>query len=401
VLDGYSQRSRSLIDAQKKMGLHPTVLTGSLHNLDDVTATDTNIDSVDYLRTPNVSGFAWRSINHRWPMLREWAIVNLLENQILELCAKRGFDLIHAHSPALCGLAALRAARMKRVPFVYEIRSFWEDGSPQSPTSLRYRLSRYLETRVVRRADAVVAIAQPILKDVAQRAGVCADRLFHVPNGVDSARFTPRPRDAALASQIGCTDIRTIGFLGTFFPWEGVSWLVSAAAALRSRGVQFKMIIVGDGAESDLVRKTITDNEAHSFISYVGRVPQVDVERYYSIMDLLVYPRLSMRLTEFVTPLKPLEAMALGKPILGSGVGGIRELIDSEVTGLLFEPGNIDDFCRQATRLLQDERLRLSLGQAARTKVCREKDWNVVVARYTEVYETAIRKTNSRRSSNA
>ena len=400
ILDGYSQRSRSLIVAQRGMGWHPTVLTSSLHNLDDHAASDTNLDSVDYFRTPNTPKLAWRAISHRWPLFREWAVVNLLKDRILELCAKQGFDLIHAHSPALCGLAALRAARRKRVPFVYEIRSFWEDGSAQSPRSLRYRLARHLETRVVRQADAVVAIAQPILKDVAQRPGVRADRLFHVPNGVDSARFTPRPRDATLASQLGCADIPTIGFLGTFFPWEGISWLVRAAAALRSRGVQFKMIIVGDGAESDVVRRTIRENGAEGFVSYVGRVPQADVERYYSVIDLLVYPRLSMRLTEFVTPLKPLEAMALGKPVLGSDVGGIRELIDSEVTGLLFEPANIDDFCRQATRLLQDERLRLSLGQAARTKACREKDWKVVVARYTEAYETAIRQTNSQKSSN-
>jgi glycosyltransferase involved in cell wall biosynthesis len=240
-----------------------------------------------------------------------------------------------------------------------------------------------------------VGIARPILADLEGR-GLSPDKLFHVPNGVDVARFSPQPRDASLAAELGLSKIPTLGFLGTLFPWEGISWLIRAAEELHNRGVAFKLLIVGDGADAQNVTDAIEKAAAQGYVSFLGRVSNDQVERYYSIMDVMVYPRLSVRLTELVTPLKPLEAMALGKAILGSGVGGIRELVEPDVTGLLFEPGNVDSFCQQATRLLLDEALSRTLGAQARQKITEEKDWKRLVQRYQQVYEYA--KSHSARS---
>lgn len=388
VLDGYSHRSRSLISAQQRAGLQPSVLTGPLHNLDDPQRAEIDLDGVHYFRTPQDSSFYWQAIQRRRPLLREWAVVRLLRSRILSILQSQSFDLLHAHSPALCGLAAAQAARISRLPFVYEIRSFWEDGVQQSTTSPRYRLTRALETRVVRRADAVVGIAKPILSDIASR-GIPASRLFHVPNGVDSARFVPRSRDLSLAERLDVRDVLTIGFIGTFFPWEGVPWLVEAAAALRARGTQFKLVIVGDGADANAVRAAIASKNAGDYVNYVGRIPHEEIERYYSVMDVLVYPRQRLRITEKVTPLKPLEAMALGKTILGSNVGGIRELVDPGETGLLFEPESIPDFCEKTSSLLNSPALREQLGQRAREKTTKERDWQTIAALYEPAYSAA------------
>jgi glycogen synthase len=395
VLDGYSHRSGSIISAQAAMGFLPAVVTGPLHNLDDANASEMNIDGVRYYRTPENSGFYWGTLRRRYPLLREWSVMHLLEGRINSLLKDNAFDLVHAHSPALCGLAAARAAKKHLLPFVYEIRSFWEDGVDQSTSSLRYRLARGLETMVVKRADAVIGIAKPILRDIAAR-GIPQSHLFHVPNGVDSARFVPRPLDSDLAAQLGVAGIPTLGFIGTFFPWEGIDWLVDAACALHRRGVHFKLLIVGDGADAGAVRAAIQNQDAGGFVNYIGRVSHEEVARYYSVMDVLVYPRRRLRITEAVTPLKPLEAMALGKAILGSNVGGIRELIDAEKTGILFEPEDIEDFCRQAARLLNDPTLRHQLGQQARTKACEEKDWKTVARLYEPAYAAA--RENFKRS---
>ncbi len=388
VLDGYSHRSRSVVSAQGALGFLPTVVTGPLHNLDDPNASEADFDAVHYYRTPEDTGFWGKAVRSRRPFFREWSVVRLLERRIGSLLDSGEFDLVHAHSPALCGLAAARAAEAHALPFVYEIRSFWEDGVDQSTASLRYRLARGLETRVVKRADAVVGIAKSILRDIAAR-GISESRLFHVPNGVDSARFNPRPRDNDLAAQLGITGVPTLGFIGTFFPWEGVAWLVDAVSELHRRGVYFKLLIVGDGADADAVRAAIQHQNAGHFVSYLGRVNHEEVERYYSLMDVLIYPRRRLRITEAVTPLKPLEAMALAKAILGSNVGGIRELIDAETTGILFEPGDIEDFCRQSERLLKDPALRQKLGHQARTKACEEKDWKTVARLYEPAYAAA------------
>jgi PEP-CTERM/exosortase A-associated glycosyltransferase len=376
--------------------MYPCVLTGPLHQDDDPTNNDTSLDGIRYLRTLRNGGLAEPAIRERWPFLREVSVIHLLRKRIEEVLDSENFDVVHAHSPALCGLAGMQAARSRGVGFVYEIRSFWEDSSvTQNKTahsSIRYRLARALETHVVRRADAVVAIARSILEEVKER-GVPATRLFHIPNGVDVARFKPRVRDVALARELQIEGTPTLGYLGTLFPWEGVSWLVHAAAELRRRGVAFKLLIVGDGAEAGAVRNAIAETGASDFVQYLGRIPNEQVERYYSVMDVMVYPRRRARLTELVTPLKPLEAMALGKAVLASGVGGLRELIEPDVTGVLFEPEDVNSFCQQAARLLLEPRLR-GLGEQARAKIV-EKDWHNVVRDYEPVYESAILSTRS------
>lgn len=393
VLDGYAQRSRSIVTAQSQLGMHPSVLTSPLHQVDDPSAPAESIfEGIRYIRTSERNGLTGLAIQKRFPILRELAVISRLRKKVVFILKNETFDIVHAHSPALCGLAASLAARACNVPFVYEIRAFWEDGAVDQnrnkETSLRYRVSKNLETNVVQRANAVVGIARPILDDLEGR-GVQPAKLFHVPNGVDVARFSSQPRDASLAAELGVDGVRTLGFLGTLFLWEGIAWLISAAAELHKRGVVFKLLIVGDGPDAENVKSAIQKAGAQNYISFLGRVPNDQVERYYSLMDVMLYPRRSIRLTELVTPLKPLEAMALGKPVLGSGVGGIRELVEPETTGLLFQPGNIDSFCHQATRLLMDEELGRRLGSQARQMIVEEKDWKTIVQRYQRVYEFA------------
>jgi glycogen synthase len=399
VLDGYSQRSRSIVTAQLQLGMRPSVLTGPLHQQDDPTASEISLDGIRYFRTPHEIGLTGQAIKKHWPLFRELGVVRLLRRRIESLLRGAAFDVVHAHSPALCGLAAAQAAHACSAPFVYEIRAFWEDAAVDQNktrgTSMRYRLARRMETDVVQRADAVVGIARSILDDLQSR-GVSADKLFHVPNGVDASRFAPVVRDNALAASLGLDGTPTLGFIGTLFPWEGIAWLVRAAKELRAKGTEFKLVIVGDGADASELKKSIQENNAGSYVSFLGRVPHDQVERYYSVMDVMVYPRRSIRLTELVTPLKPLEAMALGKAILGSSVGGIRELLANDETGMLFEPENIEDFCQQAARLLQDPALRRKLGDRARQAICVDKDWKTLVGRYEGVYETAIRNFQQR-----
>jgi glycogen synthase len=394
VHTGYSLRSLHMVAAQNRMGLRPQVVTGPLQLTDDPQATDTVVDGISYWRTPLKDSLSAWAITGRRPVLRESAVVRLLRRRILDLVDREPVDVIHAHSPALCGLAALRAARARNLPFVYEVRAFWEDAAvDQNKThtrSLRYALSRRLEGHVVHRADAIVGIGQSILDELTARK---ADRakMFHVPNGVDAEKFSPKPRDTRLAAELGLGNEPVLGFIGSLYRWEGVAWLAQAVAELRRRGTTCKLLIIGDGEEMPAIRSAVQQLSAESFIHVLGRVPHDHIERYYSVVDVLVYPRHSIRLTELVTPLKPLEAMALGKAILGSDVGGIRELVQHEQTGLLFRPDNVDDFCRQAQRLLESEGLRNELGARARAVVLEEKDWKIIARRYLDVYEAAIR----------
>jgi PEP-CTERM/exosortase A-associated glycosyltransferase len=390
VLSGYSIRSRNLIASQSRRGQDMVVITGPLHQLDDPAASDIVVDGVPYRRTPISGALTSSALRRRWPLLREWAIVRSLRDRILELIESQPVSIIYAHSPALCGLAGLRAARKHGLPFVYEVRAFWEDAAvDQNRTgtwSPRYRFTRRLESYVAKQADAVAAISQPMLDDLRQR-GVPARKLFHVPNGVDADRFTPLERDERLARELGLDSRPAFGFFGSLYRYEGVAWLVRAAAELYSRGNNFQLLIIGNGEEEAAIASAIRERGAAGYVRLIDRVPHDEITRYYSVVDVMVFPRLSVRLTELVTPLKPLEAMALKKAVLASSVGGHRELVEHEGTGLLYQPEDVADFCFQAERLISDPKLRQQLGERGRAMVLHDRDWKVLARRYQEIYE--------------
>lgn len=405
-MSGYAIRSRNLVSAQYRSGEAIDVVTGPLHEIDDPSAQETELDGVRYFRTPIEQRFAHTAMRNRWPVLREQQVVRTLRRRLLEVINSREIDIVYAHSPALCGLAGLQAARKRGLPFVYEIRAFWEDAaSPNRPgaRSLRQRLTRELETFVARQADAVTAIAKPMIEDL-KRRGISPDKLFHVPNGVDTKRLNPRTRDVGLAHKLNLSGHPTFGFFGSLYKYEGVSWLIRAAAELRSQGHRFGMLIIGRGEDQPAIQDAIRYCDAAPYTRCIDFVPHEHIAEYYSVIDIAVYPRQRCRLTDLVTPLKPLEAMALGKPVLASSVGGIEELVAHERTGLLFGAGNVADFCRQAERMLTSPKLREHLSAEGRRFVEKERDWTTLAKRYQEIYdfvlatetgEVTLRKTGS------
>jgi len=374
------------------------VVTSPLHQLDDPTASDVVVDGVLYARTPIAGTLASPALRLHWPFLREWEIIRRLRRRILELIDSQPVSIVYAHSPALCGLAGLQAARRRGLPFVYEVRAFWEDAAVDqnrtSSTSPRYRLTRGLENYVARKADAVAAIAEPMLADLRQR-GLPAEKLFHVPNGVDADRMSPLARDEQLANRLGLDDTPVFGFFGSLYRYEGVAWLIRAAAELYSRGNRFKVLIIGSGEDKAAIDNAIRECGAAGYVRIIDRVPHDEINRYYSVVDVMVFPRLSVRLTELVTPLKPLEAMSLKKAVLASSVGGHRELVEHEVTGLLFQPEDVSDFCIQAERLISSPVLRQRLGERGREIILSDKDWKVLARRYQGIYEFVSKQRGS------
>jgi PEP-CTERM/exosortase A-associated glycosyltransferase len=393
VLSGYSVRSRNLISAQHRMGESIKVLTGPLHEVDDPASVEMLLDGVSYARTPITGRIANSAVRGRWPLVREREVVRLLRQRILQLLDAYPARVIYAHSPVLCGLAAMQAARERNVRFVYEIRAFWEDAAADQnrggPNWLRSRFTRQLETFVAQKADAVSAIAKPMLADL-QKRGIPGEKLFHVPNGVDVERFKPRARNEDLKKELGFKDGPVLVFVGSLYKYEGISWMIRAAAALRSKGLKFGILIIGRGEEQGAIRSAICDCAASDYVRCIEHVPYDEIASYYSIADIAVYPRRSIRLTELVTPLKPLEAMAQAIPVLASSVGGIRELVGNERTGLLFRPEDQEDFCRQTERLILSATLRKFLGEQGREYVLRERNWDILARRYRRIYEFVL-----------
>jgi PEP-CTERM/exosortase A-associated glycosyltransferase len=221
--------------------------------------------------------------------------------------------------------------------------------------------------------------------------GFAPEKMSIMPNGVDLAMFgDPLPRDAALASELRLGDGPVIGFLGSFYPYEGLDDMIAAMPAIVAQVPDARLLLVGGGpAEAELRAQAAASSVADA-IRFVGRVPHHQVDRYYSLVDVVCYPRKAMRLTELVTPLKPLEAMAQGKLVAASDVGGHRELIQNGGTGTLFTP---DDPAALAAAMV--ELLRNRAGWDARREVAKRfvresHDWAINVMRYHPVYQVLL-----------
>jgi PEP-CTERM/exosortase A-associated glycosyltransferase len=303
-------------------------------------------------------------------------------------------DVIHAHSPVLNVLPALRVGRRHGIPVVYEMRASWEDAAVDHGStregSLRYRLSRWLESYALHRVDAITTICEGLKADIVSR-GVAPERVTVIPNAVDPQAFAfDAAPDPALRRSLGLTGATVIGFAGSFYAYEGLDLLLQAAANLRERHADLQVLLVGGGPQEPALRELAQRLGMADRVIFTGRVPHGQVQRYYELIDVLAYPRHSMRLTELVTPLKPLEAMAQGRMFVASDVGGHRELVRDGETGTLFRAGDAAALAQAIDRLLADRPQWEAMRVRARRHVEAERNWARSVARYQPVYERLV-----------
>lgn len=382
---GYTFRTRAILKAQEAMGLEVRGVTGQRHTAAASEGREV-FDGLIFHRTGGEAGGL--------PLVREWAEVSALAESIVSLAREWRPDVLHAHSPALCGLAAIKAGRKLGVPVVYEIRAFWEDAAVGNGTgregSAKYLLTRVLENDVVSGADRVVTICEGLRADLIAR-GFAPEKLSIMPNGVDLDLFgEPLPRDTALASELGLGEGPVIGFLGSFYPYEGLDDLIAAMPAIVAQVPDARLLMVGGGpAEADL-RAQAQASPVADAIRFVGRVPHHEVDRYYSLVDVVCYPRKAMRLTDLVTPLKPLEAMAQGKLVSASDVGGHRELVENGRTGTLFPPDDPAGLAAALVELLTSSASWAAQRDVARAFVRERHDWALNVRRYLPVYQALL-----------
>ena len=378
---GYAFRTRAIVKTQLAQGWEVRCLTGPRHAADG--PDPEVVDGITFHRTarPRLA----------FAPLREWREIRALSARLDRLVEAWRPDQLHAHSPVLSALAALPVARRHGLPLVYEIRAFWEDAAVGNGTgregSVRYRLTRLLETHAARRADAVAVICQGLRKDLIRR-GIAADKIILSPNGVDMDLFGSPPRaDAEFARRLGLEDSDTVGFIGSFYDYEGLDDLIAAMPLLIERRPKARLLLVGGGPREDALKAQAAASPAADRIRFVGRVPHDEVALYYALIDILAYPRKAMRLTELVTPLKPLEAMAQKKLVAASDVGGHRELIEHGVTGTLFPPGDPKALAAALADLFERRGEWDARRDVARRFVEEERNWSSNISRYAPVYQ--------------
>lgn len=387
---GYAFRTLSILIQQRRLGWETCHLTSTRQ--EGARLPVESVDGFDFHRT-----LATGSILRKIPVASALEVIWDTRKRVLQLAAELRPDIIHAHSPCLVGIGAMLAARKLGVPFVYELRALWEDAAVDHGTttedSLRYRLSRGAETWLLRRTGAITTICQGLLDDIVGR-GIPVEKITVIPNAVDAEGFPVIANaDAQLQAQLGLQGATVLGFLGSFYGYEGLDTLLDALPLILRSHPQVRVLLVGGGYEEQRLREQAQRLGVADKVVFAGRVPHAEVNRYYSVVDLLVYPRKSMRLTNTVTPLKPLEAMAQGRMLAASDVGGHRELIDNRRTGYLFKPDDSQDLAVCVNRILTSPGEWAALRAAGRSFVEAERTWASSVARYRQVYSSLLHRS--------
>jgi PEP-CTERM/exosortase A-associated glycosyltransferase len=384
---GYTFRTRAILEQQRALGFETFHITSAKQKGPDVAVEE--VDGFRFFRTPQPNG--WRA---KWPVLNQFWVVDSLAKRLGEVVEEVGPDILHAHSPALNGLAALRVAEWYSLPLVYECRAFWEDAAVDHGTSreggLRYRATQALENYVFRRAQAITTICEGLRRDIIAR-GIPADKVTVIPNAVDIHRFhAANDPDLQLREELGLAGKTVLGFIGSFYAYEGLPLLLEAMPRILREKPDLMLLLVGGGPQEAHLREEVDRLGLGESVIFAGRVPHDKVQKYYDQVDIFVYPRYSMRLTELVTPLKPLEAMAQGRLVVASDVGGHRELIADRKTGWLFRAGDVDDLARTVLELLRTPDAWPGIRQAGRRFVEEERNWAASVRRYRRVYQALI-----------
>jgi PEP-CTERM/exosortase A-associated glycosyltransferase len=388
---GYTFRSLSLLRGQRALGWKTFHLTSPKHSAGLAAKADgaleDDVDGWHFYRTPTVPAGGL-------PGLGEYRLMQALEVRLEQVARQVRPDILHAHSPLLNGLPAQRVGRRLGIPVVYEVRAFWEDAAVDHGTtregSARYRLTRWLETRALRGASHVFTICEGLRSDIVAR-GIPSERVTVIPNAVDIDAFTPGGQpDPALQAQLGLSGCTVLGFLGSFYAYEGLDLLLDALPAILRERPDVRVLLVGGGPQEDALKAQATRLGLVDRVLFIGRVPHADVSRYYDLVDLLVYPRHAMRLTELVTPLKPLEAMAQSRVMLASDVGGHRELIRDGETGRLFKAGSAPALAATALEMLAQPEQWPAIGAAGRRFVETERNWTNSVSNYVQPFTRLV-----------
>lgn len=396
---GYATRGHGMALGLKEKGYEVLCITRPGYPLDipgdhvgKELATSDSIDGVTYERIFS-------------PLRSDLASYNYMlaaAEKLKEYFIEKKVDIVIAASNHVTAVSAGVAAKELGLPFFYEVRGFWEitrvSREPEFEYKTQYSIQVKNETVAAKNADHVFTLTNPMREELIKR-GVSKDKISLLPNSCDSTRFKPRSRDVKLALHLGIPDnVPVIGYIGSFVQYEGLDNLAQACAIILKRGIDFRLLLVGNENASGSEKGPITEEILRvakeeglaSKLIMPGRIPHEQVEEYYSLIDIAPFPRKPQPVTEMVSPMKPLEALSMEKAVVVSSVRALTEMVVSDKTGLVFEKGDIYSLADKLELLIRDNALREKLGKAGREWVQDQRTWKKTITVAADVIDNYV-----------
>ena len=376
---GYSYRTHAIVQAQRDAGLLPIVVVAPTIRAVKPQDRVVELDGVTYIRL---------SATDKEPLSLSYS--NFYQDELLKVVEQHRPAVIHAASYFINALPALRVARAVGVPFLYELRGLWEDTMVAEgmigADSDRYELQRAIEAKCLQEADGVVTLSETQQGEIAKR-GVAADKIVVVPNGVDTQLITQKGGDrypAEIPAEWLADRKLVFGYIGSMAHYEGLELLLRAFAELNEPGA--RLLLVGDGSERERLMILSRKLKVQERVVFTGRVAQDKVGEFFSLIDVFVLPRLPYRVCEYVSPIKPFEAMASGTPLLASDLKVLREVLGYGERGELFKAGSIEALMEKMREMASTPESYADKVESARDWVRRERDWKVLGGSYRDFY---------------
>ena len=392
-LAGYTIRSKYIVDNQKKAGLEPVVITSPLQEKTDRSLLDFEIiDGIRYYRTGIYNKLDFdQSLPVR--LCRRYQYAAAYKDAIKKICEIEKPDIIQAHSSYLNGNRANKVGRLKNLPTIYEVRGLWGDTAVANgkigPHSWKYKFINYMDLNAIREANGAVVISNLLKEDLIEK-GISPEKITIVPNGIDTALFVMQEKNHQLIEKYRLQDKLVLGFIGSVRKIEGLELLIKILPRLLKNRNEIRVLIVGGGEEVSELKKLCKELGVIDKVIFSGQVPHEDILKYYALIDIFIYPRIDSKVNQRVTPLKPLEAMAMEKVVIASDVGGLAELIKNNDTGLLFKVGNGDDLLAKTRKLIDTPSFMEGLCENARKWVVEERSWEKVIRIYLDLYQKML-----------
>ncbi|RUQ91062.1 glycosyltransferase family 4 protein [Legionella septentrionalis] len=389
---GYTLRTHGMVQGLAAAGWNMVCITrpGYPKDRTDCVKIKDKMHTVD-----NISYHALSGPNRRTTPLRQYILA--AAQKILAAAKKTKPQLIQAASNYETALPALIAAKKLGLPFVYEVRGLWEYTAaskiPGWEGSERFSLMKQLETWVASNADLVLTLNRPLCNELIER-GVAAHKISLAPNAVDIQKFSPLPRDTFLSHDLGLTNNFTVGYAGSIVGYEGLDDLISAINLAKQTIPNIRLIIVGNGEALPRLKLQVQAGALQDYVHFTGAVNTNEVQRYLSLFDVICLPRKPYKVCQLVSPLKPLEAMAMKIPLLISNVAALEEMATHGLTALIHQAGDSVSLADSLINIARNPTLRQILAENAYAYVLQKHTWNHIGQKLSEDFRILLEKSN-------
>ena len=246
------------------------------------------------------------------------------------------------------------------------------------------KVAFFLEKWICSNSSKTVVVSTP-LKDYLVSLTIPPKKIIVIPNGVDIKKFRPCiKKDKKLLQKCGFDEQNVIvGFAGILRPWHGLDLLLGAFKLVENNDGNIRLLIVGDGPIRSGIEEEVDKLSLSDKVFITGRISHDSITNYIALFDIAV----SSKTTFYASPMKILEYMAMGKAVIASNTQNIKDIIDNNVNGLLFESDNYSKLALGIRKLVFDKALRHKLGQKAYDKIIFERTWEHNALRIVKIIE--------------